>query len=396
MQDVRVPVLRCELPTPDAIVVEHPDAGRFVLVDHRVGDVDLTRLLERLPIETDLHGHPAPPCDHTAAVLRDAIAAGMTARTRARTRAQPTRRALVVVGTTPEVAPPEPAVVSPPTVEESFLPQADLLLDRPHSARVYDVLLGGKTNYWPDRMAADEIVNAAPSSPLAARAQRGFMHRIVTVLARSGFDQFLDIGTGIPTEPNLHQVAQHLTPSARVVYVDNDPIVLAHAAALMKSDPRGAVGYVDADARRPEDILAAAELGTVLDLDRPVAISAIGLLHFLDDGDAHRLVTTLMAAVPSGSALAISQVTPDLDANGAMVAAIGQYAAAGMPMYPRSAAEIHRLLLRGLDVQEPGVAGLLRWRTDVDVPLNPDLTGDDLRSLTDADVSIYAVLAVKP
>jgi hypothetical protein len=395
VQDVRVPVVRCELPTPDAIVVEHPDAGRFVLVDHRVGDVDLTRLLERLAIETDLHAHPAPRCDYTAAALRDAIAAGMTARTRA----QPTRRALVVVGTAPESTPPAAAIeppAAPPMVEESFLPEADLLLDRPHSARVYDVLLGGKTNYWPDRVAADEIVNAAPSSPLAARAQRGFMHRVVTVLARSGFDQFLDVGTGIPTEPNLHQVAQFVTPSARVVYVDNDPIVLAHAAALMKSDPRGAVGYVDADARRPEEILAAAELGTVLDLDLPVAISAIGLLHFLDDGDAHRLVTTLMAAVPPGSALAISQVTPDLDANGAMVAAVGQYTAAGMPMYPRTSAEIHRLLLRGLDVQEPGVAGLLRWRPDVDVPLNPDLAGDDLRTATDADVSIYAVLAVKP
>jgi len=395
VQDVRVPIVRCELPTPDAIVVSHPDAGRFVLVDHRVGDIDLTRLLERLAIETDLHEHPAPPCDHTAAMLRDAIAAGMTARTRAR----PTRRTLVALGTTPELAPPEPPIdpqAAPPTVEESFLPEADLLLDRPHSARVYDVLLGGKTNYWPDRVAADEIVNAAPTTPLAARAQRGFMHRVVTVLARTGFDQFLDIGTGIPTEPNLHQVAQFVTPSARVVYVDNDPIVLAHAAALMKSDPRGAVGYVDADARNPGDILAAAELCTLLDLDRPVAISAIGLLHFLDDDDAHQLVTTLMAAVPSGSALAISQVTPDLDGYGGMVAAAGQYAAAGMPLNPRTAAEIHRLFLHGLDVQEPGVVGMLRWRTDVDVPLNPDLASEDMRTAIDADVSIYSALALKP
>jgi hypothetical protein len=391
VQDVRVPVLRCELPTPDAIVVEHPDAGRFVLVDHRVGDADLSRLLERVAIETDLHAHPAPRCDHTAAALRDAIAAGMTARTRA----QPTRRALVVVGPT-EVAPPEPAVVSPPIVEESFLPEADLLLDRPHSARVYDVLLGGKTNYWPDRVAADEIVDAAPTTPIAARAQRGFMHRVVTVLARSGFDQFLDIGTGIPSEPNLHQVAQFVTPTARVVYVDNDPIVLAHAAALMKSDPRGAVGHVDADARNPQDILAAVELGTVLDLDRPVAISAIGLLHFLDDDDAHRLATTLMAAVPSGSTLAISQVTPDLAEYDRMVAAAALWTAAGIPLYPRTGAEIHRLLLHGLDVEEPGIVSLLRWRTDVDVPLNPDLAGDDLRSATDADVSIYGALAVKP
>jgi hypothetical protein len=390
VQDRRVPILRCELPTPDAIVVEHPDAGRFVLVDHRVGDGDLTRLLERLAIESDLRAHPAPRCDHTAAMLRDAIAAGMTAHTRA----QPRRRALVAVGPAPELPPPEAGADAPQTVDESFLPDAALLLDRPHSARVYDVMLGGKTNYWPDRVAADEIINAAPTSRVAARAQRGFMHRAVTVLAGAGFDQFLDIGTGIPSAPNVHHVAQEVDSRSRVVYVDNDPIVLAHAAALMKSDPRGAVGYVDADARKPADILAAPGLRALLDLRQPVAISAIGLLHFLDDEDAHRLVTTLLAAVPPGSALALSQVTPDLDGNGRMVAAAAQYAAAGMPMYPRTAAEV-RALLQGWELQEPGIVGMLRWRTEVDVPLNPGLTADDLRTADDADVSIYAVLARK-
>jgi hypothetical protein len=392
VQDPPVPILRCELPTPDAIVVEHPMAGRFVLVDQRVGDADLTRLLERLAVEAELHAVPPPPCVHTAAMLRDAIAAGMTARTRT----QPPRRTLAVVGTAvPELAAPEPAP-APPAAEESFLPEADLLLDRAHSARVYDVLLGGKTNYWPDRVAADEIVQIAPTTPLAARAQRGFMHRVVTVLARSGFDQFLDIGTGIPSEPNLHQIAQSITPSARVVHVDNDPIVLAHAAALMKSDPRGAIGFVDADAREPQDILAAAEVRRLLDLDRPVAISAIGLLHFLDDEEAHRLVTTLLAAVPVGSTLAFSQVTPDYGENAAMAAAIRQFAAAGIAMYPRTAADVHQLFLDGLELCAPGVVGMLRWRSDVEVPVRAEPAGDDLRTATDIDVSIYAGLARKP
>jgi hypothetical protein len=391
VQDLPVPIVRCELPTPDAIVVEHPMAGRFVLVDERVDDADLGRLLERLAVEVELRAVPPPACVHTAAILRDAIAAGMTARTRT----HPARRALVVVGTTtPQLAPPEPAA-EPPVIEESFLPAADLLLDRAHTARVYDVLLGGKTNYWPDRVAADEIVQVAPTTPLAARAQRGFMHRVVTVLARSGFDQFLDIGTGIPAEPNLHQVAQTVTPSARVVYVDNDPIVLAHAAALMTSDPRGAIGYVDADARRPEDILAAAEVRRLLDLDRPVAISAVGLLHFLDDEEAHRLVTALLDAVPAGSTLAFSQVTPDYGDHGAMVTAMQQFAAAGIPMFPRSAADVQRLFLDGLELLEPGLVGMLRWRPDVEVPLSADVPGVDLSTVADADVSIYAALARK-
>ncbi|MGI5128434.1 SAM-dependent methyltransferase [Pseudonocardia sp. CA-107938] len=387
MPDLPVPIVRCELPTPDAIVIDHPMAGRFVLVDIRVDDADLDRLRERLAVETELHAVPPPLCSPTAAMLRDSIAAGMTARTR-------TRRPLVLVGAAPEpVARPAP---TSPEVEESFLPDADLLLDRAHSARVYDVLLGGKTNYWADRIAADEIVQIAPTTPLAARAQRGFMHRVVTELARSGFDQFLDIGAGIPSEPNLHQVAQSVIPTARVVYVDNDPIVLAHAAALMTSDPRGAVGYVDADARKPADILAAPQVRELLDLDRPVAISAVGLLHFLDDEDAHRLVTTLLDAVPAGSALAFSQVTPDFGEHGAMATAMAQFTAAGMPMFPRSAADVHRLFLDGLEPAEPGLVGMLRWRPAVEVPLAAHLDTADLAALTDVDVSMYAALARKP
>ena len=373
MLDLPVPVERCELPTPDAIIVEHPDAGRFVLVDHRVDDTDLARLARRLIVEIELRG-PSSGAGRAAARLRAAIAAEMTARTRA------SPRTLVAVGA-PPVA--EPVVESSPAPsDEPYDGAVDLMLDRAHTARIYDVFLGGKTNYWPDRMAADQIVQVAPTTPLAARAQRAFMGRAVAVLAREGFDQFLDIGTGIPTEPNLHQVAQAVDPTAHVVYVDNDPIVLAHAAALMSSDRRGAVGYVHADAKRPEDILTAITTRAALDLARPVAISTVGLLHFLDDDDAHRLITTLLDAVAPGSALVLSSVTPDLDANGALVAAVQGYRAAGIPMWPRTAADLRRLFLDGLDVVEPGIVGLLRWRAESTVP--------------DADVALYGVVARKP
>src|SRR5690606_16959721 len=139
-------------------VVEHPAAGRFVLVDRRVADADLDRLLDRLLVEAELRVHPPPPSDDTAALLRDAIAAGMTARTRA----QPPRRTLaVVVGAPPE---PEPPATADDTAAAPVLPAIDLPLHRAHSARVYDALLGGKTNYWPDRVAADEIVQVAPTT----------------------------------------------------------------------------------------------------------------------------------------------------------------------------------------------------------------------------------------
>ncbi|SHK20701.1 S-adenosyl methyltransferase [Pseudonocardia thermophila] len=389
MAQLPVPIVRCELPTPDAIVVDHPEAGRFVLVDHRVSDPQLDRLLDRLEVEAELRGEPL--VDDRAALLRDAIAAGMTAHTRAR---RP--RALVVVGPPPEPAPAEAGPAPDP--REDLVPPlpSELQLDRAHSARVYDVLLGGKTNYWPDRIAADELVQVAPTTPVAARAQRAFMHRVVTHLARAGHDQFLDVGTGIPAEPDLHQIAQAVIPSARVVYVDNDPIVLAHAAALMTSDPRGAIAHVDADARRPEEILSSAEVRELLDLGRPVAVTALGLLHFLDDEAAHRLVATLLAAVPSGSALAISHVTSDFAVGATLAASVERYAAAGIPLYPRTAADVRRLFLDGLEIVEPGVVGLLRWRPGISVPLSGQHDDAEMWAASDSDVSMHAALAVKP
>lgn len=149
-----------------------------------------------------------------------------------------------------------------------------------------------------------------PRVPVMARVNRAFMHRSTRRLAANGVRQFLDVGTGIPTEPNPHQVAQRIAPDARVVYCDNDPIVLAHAAALLRSTSEGVTEYLQADVRDPDAIIAGA--GKILDLDRPVALSLVALLHFVSDEDgAHDLVDRLLAALPSGSCLMMTHATAD-------------------------------------------------------------------------------------
>jgi hypothetical protein len=238
-------------------------------------------------------------------------------------------------------------------------PTIDLITDRAHSARIYDYLLGGKTNYRPDRAAADAALAAWPSLRSTAAAQRGFMHRTARAIAGSGVTQFLDIGTGIPTEPNLHQIVNEVCPDSRVVYVDNDPIVLAHAAALM-SGP-GTVAYVQGDAADPDSILDAPPLRTTLDLSRPVAVSVIGLLHFLDDDTAAGLLTTVMDAVPSGSYLTVTAGTFDHDTTGEMRAMVEAYTRSGIPGYGRTLDQV-RGLLAGWEVLEPGIVAPQAWR----------------------------------
>ena len=181
--------------------------------------------------------------------------------------------------------------------------------------------------------------------------------------------QFLDIGSGIPTEPNLHQIAQGTAPDARVVYCDNDPIVLAHAAALLRSTPEGATEYIQADARRPDAILEAA--GKVLDFDRPIALSLLALLHFVDDEDgAAELVDRLVEQLPSGSYLVLSHTTGDFDPEGAAQAR-AMYKARGMTLRPRSRAEL-TAFFHGLELVEPGVSLSADWRPElgevIDVP----------------------------
>ncbi|GAA3721293.1 SAM-dependent methyltransferase [Streptomyces tremellae] len=197
-------------------------------------------------------------------------------------------------------------------------PKGQIDTSRPHSARVYDYLLGGKDNYAVDRELAEELPGLFRS---AAAQNRAFMRRAISWLALRGIDQFLDIGTGIPTAPNLHQIAQRVNPAARVVYTDNDPIVLAHAAALLVSSPEGRTDYVDADLRAPEAILEAA--GGTLDFDRPIALSLVAVLHFVTDAhDPRAIVRTLVSRLPAGSFLVLShgdvtQFPEDVEAAGA-------------------------------------------------------------------------------
>src|SRR5260221_2725127 len=181
-----------------------------------------------------------------------------------------------------------------------------------HLARVYDYWLGGKDNYAADREAGDQAIQAYPDIVYSVRANRAFLARTGRYLAREeGIRQFLDIGTGIPTANNTHEVAQAVAPDCRVVYVDNDPVVLSHARALLTSRPEGATDYIDANLRDPEKILAQA--ARTLDFSRPVVVMLIAIMHAIgDDEDPYAIVATLMDAVPPGSYLALSHVASDI------------------------------------------------------------------------------------
>src|ERR1700691_4628350 len=191
-----------------------------------------------------------------------------------------------------------------------------------HQARMYDYVLGGKDNYAADRAAVEAGLKVWPDMAFAMRANRAFLGRAVRYLvAEAGIRQFLDIGTGIPTAGNTHEVAQAAAPQARIVYVDNDPIVMAHARALMTSHPAGATAFLQADLREPGRILANPELRATLDLGKPVALMLVAVLHFLTETDHPRdIVGELVGALPSGSYLTISNITADFDPESAAVA----------------------------------------------------------------------------
>ena len=182
----------------------------------------------------------------------------------------------------------------------------------PHVARVYDYWLGGKNNYAVDRETGDEAIRAYPDMRSSVRANRAFLRRSVRYLTEeAGVRQFLDVGTGLPSANNTHEVAQAAAPESRIVYVDNDPIVLAHARALLTSDPQGATGYLDADARDTGRILT--EAAELLDFSQPVAVMLIAILQLItDDDDPYQLVAELTAAIPSGSFLAVTHVAGDM------------------------------------------------------------------------------------
>lgn len=231
-----------------------------------------------------------------------------------------------------------------------------------HNARVWNYWLGGKDNYAADREAGDTVQQLFPSIVHVAQADRAFLHRVVRVMVDAGIRQFLDIGTGLPTAANTHQVAQELAPESRIVYVDNDPLVLAHARALLVGTPEGQTAYVDADAHHPDGILQAAA-GT-LDLDHPVGLMLLGLLNFvLDTTTARKVVSTLVDAVPSGSYLAITHPTLELggEANAEAMRFWNQHATP--PIRARTRAEFAGFF-DGLELVEPGIVSCSRWRPE--------------------------------
>ncbi|MCX4847426.1 SAM-dependent methyltransferase [Streptomyces sp. NBC_00893] len=234
---------------------------------------------------------------------------------------------------------------------------------RPHPARVYDWLLGGKDNYPVDQQVAEQLPAEARGN--AAR-NRAFMHRASAWLARNGVDQFLDIGTGIPTEPNLHQVVQDITPSARIVYADNDPIVLRHAEALLISRPDGATDYIHADVRNPEAIVEHAR--GLLDFDRPVALSLIALLHFLpDDEDPYGITRTLVDALPSGSFLVLSHGTADQHPE-LKDETEATYKKGAIPLRMRTRSEVEPFF-EGLELVDPGLVFATEWYREGTAPV---------------------------
>ena len=233
----------------------------------------------------------------------------------------------------------------------------------PHIARVYDYWLGGTDHFPADRDMGKRTMQAYPNLALSVRANRAFLARAVRFLAAEmKIRQFLDIGTGIPTANNTHEVAQRIAPASRIVYADHDPVVLAHAKSLLTSTPEGATAYLDADLRDPDKILAAA--ADTLDFSQPVAIMLIAVMHFIgDDADASAIMNRLTGACVPGSFVALSHAASDIDAEqmAEMVRRLNQSTAEKTTL--RDRAGVTRLF-DGLDLVEPGVSRAAEWRPD--------------------------------
>ncbi|MEW2296973.1 SAM-dependent methyltransferase [Streptomyces sp. NPDC006743] len=280
---------------------------------------------------------------------------------------------------------------------------------KPHPARVYDVFLGGKDHYPVDRQAAARAIAEHPRGFLTARHNRDFLRRAVTTLVRDeGVRQFLDVGTGLPTAENVHQIAQRLAPETRVVYVDNDPIVLTHARALLTSGPQGRTDYVDADLRDPARILR--EAARTLDLDRPVALVLLAVLHFIEDEAAYGLVRDLLEALPSGSWLVLSHLAEDLNPEGT-AKVVDSFRKSGLTFVLRTREEVERFFAgNGLTPAEPGVVPVHHWRPDGAAPVHRAPSPAYLESLelidrikyadindpAAGDPSVHAAIARKP
>jgi hypothetical protein len=245
----------------------------------------------------------------------------------------------------------------------------------PHSARIWNYWLGGKDNFPVDREAGDQYRAVFPGVIDVARSSRQFLGRSIRFLAgEAGITQFLDVGTGLPTADNTHEIAQGVNPAARIVYVDNDPLVLVHARALLVSTPEGATAYVDADLRDPDRILV--EARGLLDLNRPVALILSGVLgHVPDTGEARSLVTRLLAGLVSGSYLSLNDGTQTV-ASAEITQAQDEYNETGAVPYTLRTPEEIAGFFEGLEMVEPGLVSCPLWRPDPgDTPTPVDAFG---------------------
>jgi len=235
-----------------------------------------------------------------------------------------------------------------------------------HSARVADYLLGGKDNYLSDREAAERLMKVAPGAADTVRQNRWFLHRVTRYLAEQGIRQFLEIGSGIPTSPNVHEIAQQVDPAARVVYLDSDPIVAAHSNARLTRSPEGQVAYILADMRDADAVLSAPELTGTLDLGLPTALLILSTLHHLAEEEGHDLVRQYVAALAPGSFVALSVATRTDDPVDIVEGAQATLGSQGIKVLNRSLAETVALF-DGLELLEPGVVPVHHWR-----PANSD------------------------
>ncbi|PKK12570.1 SAM-dependent methyltransferase [Thermomonospora sp. CIF 1] len=230
----------------------------------------------------------------------------------------------------------------------------------PHTARVWNYWLGGKDNYLADRELGDQIVKVFPAIVDVARHSRAFLRRAVRYLAEeAGVRQYLDIGTGLPTADNTHEVVQRIAPDSRVVYVDNDPLVLVHARALLAGTPQGVVDYLDADVREPKAILEHA--ARILDFGRPVALMLLGVMeHIEDDEQAYAIVRELVDGLPSGSYLVLNDATPSPEREEALRLCRESGSECIVPRTPEQIARF----FEGLELLPPGVVSASRWRAE--------------------------------
>ena len=264
---------------------------------------------------------------------------------------------------------------------------ADIDVSTADPARMYDYYLGGKNHFAADRAVTDKVLAAWPAARIGLRENRGFLGRAVRFLAgQSGIRQFLDIGSGLPATNNVHEVAQAAAPSSRVVYVDKDPLVIAHSRALLtSSSPRGRTACVQADLRSPASILSSPAVREVLDFDQPIALMLVAVLHYLDEADKPgEAVGELLDALPPGSYLAASHMT--LEHNPVAVGGAQQaYRDAGITMHARDADQFARLAFTGLKMMPPGVVLVSQWRRSATGPVP-----------SAAEVSYYGGVARKP